>query len=288
MQIDRELSLELKYYTGFATGGKAKAIYCPNSIEELTELLRELDKTNQKRYILGNGSNVLALDEGYDGAVILTKRFGNIQSLGNTVISDAGISLSKLCEFVRDSSLTGLEPLYGIPGTVGGAIYMNAGAFDKEIKDVLVSVIVIDRDYNLQVLTVDQCEFDYRNSCFQRDNSLIILAAKFRLATDNREDITERMNEIAAKRAAAQPLEYPSCGSTFRRPTGSYASKLIDESGLKGYSIGGAMVSTKHAGFIVNYDNATSSDILALIDEVQRVVSLKTGYELIPEIKILE
>lgn len=277
-------SKNLADFTGFGTGGDALAIYAPKNLLQLSRLLKDFPK----RYILGKGTNVIAYDEGYNGTVILTKNLNAMSVKNNCITFEAGVMLSDLCKFALENSLSGVEELYGIPGTMGGAIFMNAGAYDTEIKDVLKTVTVFENNKESINYRGDRCGFSYRTSRFQDEPNSVILKGEIVLTPAEGEAIKKKMDAVIEKRKASQPLEYRSCGSTFKRPQGAYASKLIDECGLKGLTIGGAMVSTKHAGFIINYNNASSSDIFMLMAEVARIVYLKTGYELIPEVRVLE
>ena len=279
---------DLSKYTGFRTGGRAKSIYAPVKILQLQKLLSELHSNEEKVFILGNGSNVLVPDEGYSGSVILTKKLSGIYINSNTITCEAGVSLNALCEKAAELSLSGIEELYGIPGTIGGAVYMNAGAFKTEIKDVVTSVKIIDNNGDYICYQSHECRFSYRYSRFLEENDSTIVEASFNLKKGSKEEIQKKMDMCLQRRKQQQPLEYPSCGSTFRRPNGSYASKLIDECGLKGLSFGGAMVSTKHAGFILNYNNASSKDILELIKVVKQTVLEQTGFLLETEVRIME
>ncbi len=280
----------LSTLTGFRTGGPADLVLSPEDSSRLIEALSLLKAKGINFFVLGKGSNVLALDEGYRGAIIRTDRgFGNISVKDYTITAGAGVTLAKLCETARESCLSGLEFAYGIPGSVGGAVFMNAGAYDGEIKDVLSYVKCINSETGETCLISNsKCDFGYRHSRFTNHPEYIITEAVFNLVAGTQDDIRAKMDCFIGRRKDKQPLEYPSCGSTFKRPEGAYASALIDQCGLKGYSVGGAMVSEKHAGFVINYNNATSHDIFNIISDVQRIVKGKTGYELSPEVIFLK
>lgn len=279
----------LKKYTGFATGGNARAVVAPKTRDSFIETITLLRKNDAKFTVLGFGSNVLAADAGYNGYVVLTKQaLGEILQTGDRIVySGAGASLSALCRFCQQNALAGLEFAFGIPGSVGGAVFMNAGAFGGEIKDVIVSVHALDAAGNVVEISAAALALGYRTSMFQRERGYIILGATFELSYGSKQDIQDRMNLLMERRQQKQPLNYPSCGSTFKRPDGNYASKLIDESGLRGFRIGDAAVSDKHCGFIVNMANASTDDILDVINHVREVVEQKTGYRLECEIEYL-
>ncbi len=278
----------LSKYTSFRTGGKADLIVFPNDIKSLSEILLECNNINADYYILGNGSNVIAPDDGYKGIIIkFDKCFGDIKLIDDTTIyCKAGLPLKSLCLFALENNLSGLEFAYGIPGTLGGAIYMNAGAYGGEMKDILVSVSHIDKDGNEGVFTADKLDLGYRHSIYS-DNSYVITSAILKFEKSDNSKIKALMNENMQKRKDKQPLEFPSAGSTFKRPEGYFAGALIEKSGLKGITIGGAQVSEKHAGFIINKGNAKSKDILDLISFVQDKVYKDSGVMLETEVKIL-
>ena len=278
----------LARYTGFRTGGPS-TVLIPTEESSFVEAYRTIINNHIPFFVLGNGSNVLALDEGFYGVVLVTKRALNHISVDETTItSGAGISLSELCRVALNHDLTGLEFAYGIPGTIGGAVYMNAGAYGSEICNVLNKVVYLDEDGNYREKTLSELDLSYRHSIFQAQKNWIILSASFSLEKGDHDTILGKMNELLNRRIEKQPLDYPSCGSTFKRPVGSYASKLIDECGLKGFSIGGAAVSEKHAGFVINKNKATTSDILELCHYVQHTVKDATGFDLELEIEFLK
>ncbi|MEG1557538.1 MAG: UDP-N-acetylmuramate dehydrogenase [Oscillospiraceae bacterium] len=277
----------LSLHTGFRTGGAAYAVLVPSSKQSFLDCIELLCAGNAKYYILGFGSNVLAEDNGYDGFILKTqKALCEIEFHGNTVVCGAGTSLKRLCTECANRGLGGMEFAYGIPGTVGGAVYMNAGAYDGEMKDVLVSVTAQDVDGKIKKLDVQQLLLGYRKSAFQTNN-MVILSAELALMQKDKTEIMSKMEDFMNRRKEKQPLEFPSCGSTFKRPDGTFAGKLIDECGLRGFGIGGAQVSNKHCGFIVNANRATSYDIKQLIEYVRAVVLETTGYSLECEIRFL-
>ncbi len=276
-------------YTTFKTGGISPLLIEPNSVEKLSKLLKECSKQNIKPFILGNGSNLLVPDEGLDRIVIkLSDGFTNIDLVDETtIICGAGLTLSKLCNFALENELTGLEFAFGIPGSCGGAAYMNAGAYGGEMKDVLVKCTHIDPQGNIGTRTGEELDLSYRHSAYSNNNDIII-SLELKLQKGNKEDIQSKMNELIGKRREKQPLEFPSAGSVFKRPEGYFAAALIEECGLKGKTIGGAQVSEKHSGFIINIGNATTTDILNLIDFVQKTVLEQKGVILEREVKIVD
>ncbi|MBQ5320682.1 MAG: UDP-N-acetylmuramate dehydrogenase [Oscillospiraceae bacterium] len=277
----------LSAHTSFKVGGRAKYFVMPDTEEKLSQLLCYLNSSKEQFFFLGNGSNVLALDEGFDGVIIkLSGEFENLKTEENGIIAGSAVSLKKLTISAKENSFTGLEFAYGIPGTVGGAVYMNAGAYGGEIKDVVAEVRAMDMNGNVKMFSDSELKLSYRKSVFQ-ENNMIIISARFLLEKGNKEEIAEKMNTLLNKRKEKQPLEYPSAGSTFKRPEGYFAAALIEECSLKGESVGGAEVSEKHSGFIINKGSATAADILALIEKVKAVVLEKKGVKLETEIEIL-
>jgi UDP-N-acetylmuramate dehydrogenase len=246
-------------------------------------------KENSVRYgILGRGSNVIAADEGFDGVILLFgSDFASISIDGTTIRCDAGALLASACVHAQQSGLSGMENLFGIPGTVGGALYMNAGAYGSEMKDIVVSAEYIDNDCNIRSISAEDMELSYRHSVFS-DSGCVITSVTMKLTEGDPDTIKSAMNECMGKRSSKQPLDYPSAGSTFKRPEGSYASLLIEQCGLKGMSCGGAMVSEKHSGFVINKGYATCADVLELCSKVQDIVREKTGYKLELEPVILK
>ncbi len=286
--IPHRINEPLAAHTGFRTGGAADCMAWPRTEAELAVLVGALRANKLPFFLLGNGSNVLALDDGYRGCIIKTENALNTLDIhpDGTVICGAGQQLSALCNAVAQQGLTGLEFAYGIPGTVGGALYMNAGAYDGEMKDVTSSVRLLTAAGEIVERSAAEMRFAYRTSVAQVEDC-IILSGCFALTQGSKADILAKMNDLMGRRRDKQPLDKPSCGSTFKRPTGAYASKLIDDCGLRGYRHGGAQISEKHCGFVVNAGGATTADILALVDEVRDIVLQKTGYTLECEIRIL-
>ena len=278
----------MKKYTSFRCGGNASVLVIPDSIETLKKTIDFCKSKSVKPLIIGNGSNLLVTDNGINGVVIkIGSDISKIELLDETTIRcEAGASLKSLCMFALENSLSGLEFAYGIPGTLGGAVYMNAGAYGGEMKDVLVSTTHIDLDGNIGELIQDDLNLRYRGSAYT-DNNYTIVSAVMKLKKANKKEIKEAMDDKLQKRKDKQPLEYGSAGSTFKRPTGYFAGALIEQSGLKGYSVGGAQVSEKHAGFVINKDNATSTDVINLIRDVQKIVYEKHGVMLETEVKII-
>lgn len=272
----------LAKYSSFRTGGKAANIIFPESTEEFVTALRE----NPGAAVLGNLSNTLVLDGGIDGTVIITTKLNSVSVNGNTVTAAAGASLTSVAVAARDASLAGCEFLYGIPGTVGGGVFMNAGAYGGEIADIIENAVVFTPDGKVTTLSKDDLDLGYRTSKLQ-STRYILLSAAFSLQSGNKEVISSAMDDLMNRRMTTQPLDKPSCGSTFKRPAGNFAGKLISDCGLKGMSVGGAQVSEKHAGFIVNNGGATSRDILDLVQLVKKTVFEKTGVLLEEEIRII-
>ena len=274
-------------HTSFKTGGITDIALFPYDQITLAELTDYIHRLEVPLYIIGNASNLLVSDSGIRGAVIFTNQLTAVSAIDETTIqAECGASLSKLANFALKNELTGLEFAYGIPGTVGGAVYMNAGAYGGCIADVIYTTEYISKLSSLKVLTNPQHEFDYRHSVFMQNDNLILSSA-FKLSKGAPEQIRAKMDENMRARIAKQPLEYPSAGSVFKRYPGFYTSQLIDEHGLRGRRIGGAMVSEKHAGFIINYDNATSRDIYDLIALVKEEIYRKYNIKLECEIKML-
>ena len=248
--------------------------------------MKVLGEEKYPYYIKGNGSNLIFQDEGFDGAVIEIRRMQNVTITDDVVCAEAGILLKDLSALIEEASLTGFEFASGIPGSLGGAVCMNAGAYDGEMKDIIRSVRVMSREGDILEKNCEEMAFSYRKSlCSSGD--YIVLSATLQLAKGNREDIRAKIADLTARREEKQPLEFPSCGSVFKRPEGYFAGKLISDAGLKGYRIGGAQVSEKHAGFIINTGGAKAQDVLDLIAYVQKEVQEKFGVNLECEVKIL-
>ena len=276
-----------KNLTSFKTGGEASLVLYPENAEEIIFIRETAKNENIPLIILGKGSNCLAPDEFFDGMVVVTKEsFNKIFVEGSCLTAESGASLSAMALLARDKGLSGLEFSYGIPGTLGGAVLMNAGAYGGEIKDVIRSVTYLDENNQIHTIENEACLFDYRTSIFD-ENDYFILSAEISLKEGNKEEIESCMEEILAKRRDKQPLEYPSAGSGFKRPQGYFAAALIDECNLKGLTVGGAQVSEKHAGFIINRDNATSADIKELCKRVHDIVLKEKQVDLETEIRFL-
>ncbi len=272
-------------HTSFKIGGEADFFVCPDSADALQEVLRAAKESNLPVFILGNGSNLLVSDRGIEGVVISTAGLKKISLISDTeIFAEAGASLTAVCVFAKEHSLSGLEFAYGIPGSIGGALYMNAGAYGGEMIDVVSGAQSISSDtLSVTERMVDDMNLGYRHSIY-KENGEIITGVYLKLTKGDKENIASDMNNFMQKRKTSQPLEYPSAGSTFKRPEGYYAAALIDTCGLKGRSVGGAQVSVKHAGFVINKGNATCDDVLALIDIIKNTVLQKEGVELNTEV----
>ena len=296
MQADGKLEYSidspLAPYSTFRIGGPADLIVFPYTKEALIGLLAELNAKHIRHDVFGNGSNVLFADEGYRGVVIVTTKMNQIKRVGDMLVADAGVSFTGLAVRALKEGLTGLEFAYGIPGSVGGAIYMNAGAYDGEVAQICTETTVYLQNDTLmgEVVTVsgDDQKFGYRTSAFQTMDNGVILGGKFQLKPGDPEEIKAKMSDLMFRRRDKQPLEYPSAGSTFKRAPGYFTAKLIDDAGLKGFSVGGAQVSEKHAGFVINRDKATSADVKNLIATIQKTILEKTGVEIECEVRIIE
>ena len=267
-------------HTTFKIGGPAALFLVPDSVRSMTALCEMIRQTGAKHFFLGNGSNVLFDDGGFDGAVVSLLGLSGISVDGSLIRAEAGATLASVCKAAREASLTGLEFAFGIPGTVGGAVYMNAGAYDGETAFVLHQSTYLDLD-DLTVHSIPLAEhhYGYRESIYKHTNRLI-LSAEFALKEGNREEIAAKMADFMNRRVTKQPLEYPSAGSVFKRHPGRYTGQMIDESGLKGYTVGGAQVSEKHAGFIINRGGAAAQDVLDLIAHIKKVILANYGCEL--------
>lgn len=283
-----EENAPMSKYTSFKTGGNADLFIIPASVDSLSQIIKKCNELNIKPFIMGNGSNLLVTDNGYKGVII--KIGSNLSSMKlldeNTIECESGVMMKALCNFALDNSLSGLEFAFGIPGNLGGAVYMNAGAYGGEMKDVLYSCTHIDNDGNIGTLTKDQLDLGYRRSAYT-ENGYTIISATLKLQKGDKTEIKEAMNDKLRRRKDKQPLEFPSAGSTFKRPEGYFAGALIEDCNLKGYTIGGAQVSEKHAGFVINRGGATSTDILNLIKHIQDTVFEKHGVKLETEVKII-
>ncbi len=274
-------------HTSFRIGGPAEVMAFPDSTEQLAQILKASKVLDIKPAIIGAGTNILAPDAGIKGLVICIKdSLSNIERLDTTHIRvDAGASMTKAAVYAANAGLSGLEFAHGIPGSVGGGVYMNAGAYGGEIKDVCISAQVMTMDGELKTYTAEEMAFSYRHSRLEEEPGIVV-SAVFVLKPGRTEEIRSRMQELAAKRKASQPLDKPSAGSAFKRPVGGYAAALIDGAGLKGYQVGGAAISEKHAGFAVNLGEATAEDVKNLLQQVSDIVYEKSGIRLEPEVRI--
>ena len=278
----------LSEYVTFRFGGPCRALVSINSVASAARLLKYLRDKNVNYGIIGRGSNVIVADEGFNGVVLLFgSDFANIQTDGTRLRCEAGALLASACVHAQQSGLSGMENLFGIPGTLGGAVYMNAGAYGSEMKDIVESVEYLDDNCELRTIGADELEFGYRHSFFSGKN-YVVTGTTLSLKEGDPDAIKQAMSDCMAKRSSKQPLEYPSAGSIFKRPEGSYASLLVDQCGLKGLTVGGAMVSEKHSGFIINKGYATCADVLELCSRIQKTVKEKTGFELELEPVILK
>lgn len=277
----------MKKHTTFRIGGPADYYLCPGSCQEITDILHICKEEKLPYFILGNGSNLLVSDQGYRGVVIqIYKNLNQMQIIDTKIKVQAGCLLSTVSKKAAEQSLTGMEFASGIPGTIGGAVVMNAGAYGGETKDILESVTVLDPEGKIFTLDAASLKMGYRTSII-KEKGYIVLEAVLRLQLGKKEEIKWEMERLKEQRVTKQPLEFPSAGSTFKRPEGYFAGKLIQDAGLKGYQVGGAMVSEKHSGFVINKGNATAEDVRNLIEDVQKQVYDKFQVELKPEVKFL-
>lgn len=276
----------LKNHTYTHLGGKADFFVTPETYEQVQDIVKLSNREDIPFTLLGNGSNLIVKDGGIRGIVLNLKRLKDITTNGTVLVAQSGARIIDSSRQALAKSLTGLEFACGIPGSVGGALFMNAGAYGGEIKDVLESTIVVDRDGSLLNLSADELDLEYRSSNIP-DNGYIVLEATFSMKNGDYDEIKAIMDDLTFKRESKQPLEYPSCGSVFKRPPGYFAGKLIQDSGLQGKQLGGAQVSMKHAGFIVNRDGATANEYIGLIHFVQNTVKDKFDVRLEREVKII-
>ncbi|MFW6237865.1 MAG: UDP-N-acetylmuramate dehydrogenase [Halanaerobiales bacterium] len=276
----------LSSYTSFKVGGPADIFIVPETVKELREAIKIINNSKLPWFILGKGSNVIASDRGYRGVIIFTGELTSTSVDNNSITAETGITLNKLAGRALEAGLKGLEFAAGIPGTLGGALFMNAGAYGGEIKDLLETTEVINPRGEKKLLSKKEMDLSYRNSRLQ-NQPLIATRATLQLKPGNKETIKQQMRELNDKRHRKQPLSWPSAGSAFKRPEGHYAGKLIEEAGMKGTRVGGAQVSKKHAGFIINLGNASATDIKKLIKTVQKEVYRNSGVHLEPEPKFL-
>ncbi len=272
----------LSKYSSFRTGGMADVILFPETKEELIKAMNEYPNAP----VFGNLSNTLVKDGGIKGGIIITTKMNGIFVSDREITANTGATLSAVALAAKESSLTGCEFLYGIPGTVGGGVYMNAGAYGGEISQIITGAVVITKGGQEKILSPSELSLSYRHSALEESGDILV-SATFGLKKGNAFEIAEKMTTLMDKRISSQPLDKPSCGSTFKRPTGYFAAKLIEDCGLKGKSVGDACVSPKHAGFVVNNGNATSADILSLISFIKKTVFEQTGVNLEEEIRII-
>lgn len=274
-------------HTSFKIGGPADIMVLPNTVEDIKNVLEICGEEGIQPFIMGNGSNLLVRDKGIRGVVVkIADNFSKVEVDGEKITAQAGILLSRLSKIVVKAGLTGFEFASGIPGTLGGAITMNAGAYGGEMKDIITSALIIDRKGKIERLEREKLQLEYRSSIIEK-NKYIVLEAELKLKKGNREEIKETIKDLTERRTTKQPLSLPSAGSTFKRPPGHYAGKLIEDCGLKGIRIGDAQVSELHCGFVVNMGNATAEDVINLIGVVRKVVRDKYDVELHPEVKIV-
>lgn len=282
-----KLQEPMSRHTTFRIGGPADFYLCPHSTKEVQEIVEICKEENLPYFVLGNGSNLLVSDKGYRGVVIqLWKNFSDITVKDCCIQAKAGALLSKVAAEALEAGLTGMEFASGIPGTIGGAAFMNAGAYGGEMKDIIKSVKVLDTQGEVRVLPKEELKMGYRTSIV-KEKGYTVLSVELELSKGNREEIRNTMEDLKERRTSKQPLEMPSAGSTFKRPEGYFAGKLIMDSGLRGFSVGGAQVSEKHCGFVVNKGGATAMDVLTLIREVQRRVKEQFGVDLETEVRFL-
>ena len=276
----------MKKHTTFRIGGPARLFAMPKSVNEITRLIKYCKEKQIRYMILGNGSNVLFSDDGFDGMVIqIGAAMGEIRIVEECVYVGAGAILSKVANLAYENGLSGMEFAAGIPGSIGGAIVMNAGAYGGEMKDIVEYVDILEENGCVRRYANDEMDFAYRHSIV--DAGKIVIGVGLLLAYGDKVKIREKMQQFAEARRSKQPLEYGSAGSTFKRPEGYFAGKLIDDCGLRGYRVGGAMVSEKHCGFVINYEQATCEDVLTLMEKVRAVVREKYGVTLEPEVRII-
>lgn len=283
---DIKIDEKLSSYVNFKVGGPADILLIPKSKEQVIKSVEVCKENKIPFYLIGNGSNILVRDGGFRGVVISLKEVNTIIVDGDKIEAECGAMLKAVSDKAMENSLTGFEFACGIPGTIGGAVFMNAGAYDGEIAHVIESAEIIDEECNIVRLSNKDLDFGYRSSIVMK-KGYTVLSAVFKLEKGQVKTIKELVDDLTNKRESKQPLEYPSAGSTFKRPTGYFAGKLIQDAGLKGYSIGGAAVSEKHSGFVINKGNATAKDITDLIKYIQDEVKRQFGVELHPEVRII-
>lgn len=278
----------MKKYTTMKVGGNVECLVTPTSINEITQVVKFARENNIKLYVLGNGSNVIVKDEGILGIVLkLSNKFADVKIDGEYITALSGATMPYVSMLAKKNMLSGLEFACGIPGTIGGGAKMNAGAYGSEMSNVIEEVTYIDEDLNIKTIKNKECNFSYRHSIFTQNKDFVIVEVKMKLEKGNLKDIEEKMEEYRKARTEKQPLEYPNSGSIFKRPEGYFVGKLVQDAGLRGKTIGGAQVSTKHTGFIVNVGNATCKDVEDLIKFVQDTVYEKFGVKLETEVEFI-
>lgn len=277
---------DMSRHVSFRTGGNARYFVSPTNEKQITELVNVLKDNRIPHTVIGNGSNLLVSDKGYYGVIVeIGKNMSDIRVDGEIIEAMAGALLSRISSVALSNSLAGFEFASGIPGSLGGAVVMNAGAYGGEIKDVVASTRYISSDGTVKTVTGDEHGFGYRKSIFGSGD--VVLSSQIKLKSGNKADIKALCDDLNSRRREKQPIEFPSAGSTFKRPEGYFAAKLIDDAGLRGRSVGGAMVSEKHTGFVINYDNATSSDVYELMKVIKETVYEKFGVTLEPEVRLI-
>ncbi|MEG2348361.1 MAG: UDP-N-acetylmuramate dehydrogenase [Clostridia bacterium] len=285
---DIKFNESMKKHTTVKIGGLCDVLVTPTTIEQIEKLIIKLKTDNIKYYIIGNGSNLLVCDEGVNGVVIkIANKFSNIEFDDTKVTALAGCSVPRLAQEAKKEGLSGLEFACGIPGTVGGCTRMNAGCYGAEFSNIVEKVVYLDENSNIKTISNKDINFSYRNTIFKNNPTWTIISVTLNLKKDDMNKIDERMKENSIARKLKQPLEYPNFGSVFKRPEGYFVGKLIQDAGLKGYTIGGAQVSTKHTGFIVNINSATYADVISLIKHIQKIVYEKFGVKLETEVEII-
>ena len=280
------MNAPMKEHTCFKVGGPADILVTPSTTEEVANVVAVCRENNIPYLILGNGSNILVKDGGIDGVVIKLEKMNKLEINGNEIKAESGTMLSEVSKLAAKNSLTGAEFACGIPGTIGGAVFMNAGAYNGEMSDIMIEAEVLTKEGEVITLHKDELELGYRTSAVMT-HGYVVLTATVKLESGDKKAIDDRVADLTFRREDKQPLEYASAGSTFKRPEGYFAGKLIQDSGLKGYTVGNACVSEKHSGFVINKGGATASDVLAVIKHVQETVKANFGVELHTEVRIL-
>lgn len=275
-------------HTTIRIGGEAKCLVLPTEIKEIINVIKYAKENKIKYYVIGNGSDLVVCDEGIDGIVIkISNGFDKVTVKGNVIEAYAGAMMPKVSQIAKNHELSGFEFACGIPGTIGGGIRMNAGAYGSEMSNIVEEITYLDEECNLCTMTKAQAKFGYRQSIFKNNSKLVVISAKFVLQNGNLSEIEDKMKEYTVARKTKQPIEYPNAGSTFKRPEGYFVGKLIQDAGLRGYTVGDVQVSKKHTGFIVNKGNATCKEVKQIIKDIQEIVYEKFGVHLEPEIEFI-